>query len=140
MSSVSIVLGDSLEEILVKAEVNKTVINKDDLLRLNLQITGNFKIQPEIIMPKLDGFKVVSTSQASEFSLSNNKFSNLTSLTYFLVPAKTGELLIPEIKVKYKNKEYSTQPIKITVEGGVKESPTEDVPVVIPESEDEVLL
>jgi len=90
--------------------------------------------EPEL--PTMNDFDVLgrSTSQSSQFSIINGKVSSRKTIDYIyaLRPRRTGELTIPSAKVKYKGKEYRTEPIAMRVAEG--STPSQQTPDVSPET------
>ncbi len=111
------------DDFYVKSKVDKKTIDINEILKLIVEIQGSFQRTPDIIIPKLDNFEIISTSTMSNFSFDGKTIKNSLDLIYFLRPIKNGKLVIPEIKVKYNNKNYITAPIEIEVTGRLPKMP-----------------
>ncbi len=66
-------------------------------------------------LPDLSDFDVYSSGTSSNISIAPGATSYQTDYSYVLVPRKVGTYVIGSAKVKYKGREYSTQPIQIKV-------------------------
>ena len=66
--------------------------------------------------PEFDWFEVVAGPMLStQMSIVNGKSSQSGSMTYTLLPTKTGKLKIPPATLRHKGKQYETKPIEINV-------------------------
>jgi hypothetical protein len=112
-----------LAEINFESYVDNTEIGLQDRLNLTLEISGSDAgkvAQPQL--PRLDNFSNLgsSTSSSSSYSFTNGKAqSNITKkYIYTLRPRKTGDFIIPPLKLAYQGRTYTTNPIKIKVVEG----------------------
>lgn len=111
----------------VTAYINKNKIGIQDILKYTIEINGddaNEVDKPQL--PRFNHFRNLgsSSSSSSSYSIINGKMqSNFTQkYTFSLSPQKTGNMILPAVKFKFKGKEYSTQPIRVVVVEGSKES------------------
>ncbi len=103
----------------VNVSVDRRAINEGD--SINLTVTAqNVKGDPQVILPKMDGIKVVSgpnQSSSTNVQFVNGKMTKTSTvtLTYILIPIKTGKVTIPSISIKASKQNFSSKPIIITV-------------------------
>jgi hypothetical protein len=119
------------DDIQFSASVDNTSISTDDLLTLELRLSGAFQSYDQPQMPPLDGFVVVGTSQSSQFSLVNNTISTQVAFIYRLQPTKIGTLTIPAIPIGVKGNTYHTEPMTVEVTQGAAprpQQPTSEAP------------
>lgn len=93
------------------ATVDRRQIEQQDTLTLTIRIndTGRYET-PDLSELKLD-FDVLGTSQNSRHSIINGSSSSMTEWTITLYPKRTGQLIIPAIKIDG----AKTNPMTITV-------------------------
>lgn len=108
--------GDG-RDIEVTASVNADKIGEEDVLIYTITFKGINNPPP----PRVDlntGFRVLQTSRSSEFRFVNGVSSYYTNFLYYLTPAKSGTLTIPEQEYKYQDKVYKTPAFTIEVVKG----------------------
>ena len=107
----------SSADIEVKAGINADRIGLDDILVYTLTFKGiqNPK-QPDLSY--LADFKVVQTSQSSEFQFVNGISAFYTSFVYYLAPVRIGRLSIPPAASTIADREYRTRAFQIEVVKG----------------------
>lgn len=122
----------------IKAEVDKTKINTDEVLTYKLIITSDEKniLNPQF--PKFDGFGVLSTAQTSQVSFTKGIQKIGFIYVFILVPTNIGKFKIEPSTIKIKNKTYPTETFEIEVTPG-KTKPKPEEPVIpeetLPETE-----
>ena len=119
------------DDIEFSASVNSRSISSDDLLTLELRLSGAFQSYDQPQMPPLDGFVVVGTSQSSQFSMVNNSLSAQVAFIYRLQPTRTGTLTIPAIPIRVMGHTYQTEPMTVEVTQGTAprpQQPTSEAP------------
>jgi len=84
---------------------------------LTLEISGA-KPEEEPLLPRLDGFQVLSAKKMSKNVFENGVFKSKYEYMYTLLPTKGGVLTIPSASIDVAGKTYKTNPIKIEVESG----------------------
>ena len=106
------------EDVQVSARTDVDEVPLDGTL--NLQITAAVSSkgdQPELTLPDLKDFDVVSRSQSEQvaFTFLNNapSFRRTTVTTVKLAPRREGQLTIEPARVTYKGRTYKTQPITV---------------------------
>lgn len=110
--SVSNSLGADLS---LTAKVNKNELNLGENFEFTIEIGGDFQITPKIELPELEDFEIISKKSSYNFSIKGGKFLNQTEFIFVLKPKSEGEFIIGEAKIRYKGKDYKTEPIEITV-------------------------
>ncbi len=106
------------DDIHFSASVDRTALSTDEVLTLEVVLSGSFKTSGQPQLLPLDDFSVVSASQSTQFSIVNSQYSSKVVFTYRLRPLKTGDLAIPAISVQVSGNTYYTNPIAIKVTGG----------------------
>ena len=122
------------DEIDFTASVDRMSIAIDDVLTLELTVTGPFRVTGQPQLPSLEGFLVVGTSQSSQFSMVNRKISSKVVFTYHLRPTSAGALSIPAASIELDGRTYWTQSIaiEVTEAAAPDRRPT---PFVLPDSQ-----
>jgi hypothetical protein len=110
--------ANAQDDVTFTASVDRSTITTDDLLTLQLTLTGAFNNANQPQLPVLEGFAVVGSSQSSQFSIVNGRTSSQVVFTYRLQPIETGSLTIPAIPIKMDGQTYRTEPIGIEVAQG----------------------
>lgn len=101
----------------VKAAINADKIGLDDTLIYTLTfININNPAQPDLT--HWDDFKTLQTSRSSEFQFSNGASTSSTSFTYYLMPTRTGKLILPPLNYSHEGREYQTQALTVEVVKG----------------------
>lgn len=88
----------------------------DGRIVLTLEISGA-KPEEEPLLPRLDGFRVLSAKKMSKNVFENGVFKSTYEYMYTLLPTKSGVLTIPSATVEIGGKTYRTDPIKLEVKG-----------------------
>ncbi len=107
MRSVLIIIITSYlwAEELVNVTVDRREIDEGDSITLTVT-TNNASSDPNVILPKIPDFKVVSgpnQSSSTNVQFINGKMTKnaTTTLMWTLIPAKIGQLNIPAISIKH---------------------------------------
>lgn len=104
------------EEITFTASVDRVTISRTDRITYTLTIEGVRDGKP--VLPDIPGFEVIGSSSGTQFSLVNNRTQVSQSISYSLMPVKSGEFTIPAARLVYGGKTYLTRPIKVRVTDG----------------------
>lgn len=100
-----------------KAGINADRIGLDDVLIYTLTFTGiNNPAQPDL--SDLVDFKIMQTSQSSEFQFVNGVSAYSTHFVYYLAPVRIGNLNLPSAVCPIGGKEYRTRAFQIQVAKG----------------------
>ena len=103
----------------IKVNVDRRKINEGDSVILTVTAT-NIKGDPDVSLPKMKDFKVVSgpnQSSSTNVQFVNGKMTknSTVTLTWTLIPVKTGQVTVPTIKIHAGKKSFSSSPISISV-------------------------
>ena len=102
------------EDINFRVTVDRNVVALGSSVQLTLTVEGTQHFDP-IKLPELDGFDSRYLGPSSRLSIVNGRSSASISFIFNLYPTRTGDLEIPAFYIKYEEKEYKTDPIKIKV-------------------------
>ena len=103
--------------------VNVTVDRRDIVEGESITLTvttNNVKSDPELRLPEMPDFKVVSgpnQSSSTNVQFINGKMTKNSTITlsWNLIPKRTGQLTIPAMKIQVGKKSYLSTPITISV-------------------------
>ena len=103
----------------VNVTVDRRRIDEGDSITLTVT-AKNLSGNPDIVLPKIPDFKVVSgpnQSSSTNVQFINGKMtkSSTTTFTWTLIPTKIGQLIIPTIIIKIGKQTFNSAPISITV-------------------------
>ncbi|MBF0258683.1 MAG: BatD family protein [Desulfamplus sp.] len=96
----------------VTAQVDRNRITMNESISLSVVFEDG---EGEVDTSSITDFTVLSRSSSSNISIVNGKYSKTVSSIYRLIPKREGILRIPDLKVEYENKIYTTQQITIEV-------------------------
>jgi len=102
-------------EITITAAIDNPEVYLGQNVNLQITIGGGITSGLNPKLPDLSNFRVYQPGVSQNISIVNGKMSASFSYNYTLVPLKTGNFIIGEIKVEYQGKEYFTPPIPIKV-------------------------
>lgn len=116
--------------LIAEVEVSGTV----DSRRIAVDETINFKVMaqgsdgyPQLDILQIKDFTVISgPAQSSSFQWINGQMSSSKSLSWTLIPNRTGNLHIPTLEVTVDRRIYRLDPISITVVPSRRERPGGD--------------
>lgn len=103
----------------VTATVSANPVGTEDTFQLTVKVDsydGKVEFPTSYSIPGFDIIAGPSTETSTQ--VINWKVSRSVSETFTLAPQKAGTAVIPSFTVKIDNKEYKTQPIKLTVKKG----------------------
>ncbi|UCH93832.1 MAG: protein BatD [Candidatus Aminicenantes bacterium] len=109
--------GQPDRDVEVRASISADKIGIDDVLIYTFTCK-NIDNPPQPDVFHFKNFKVVQTSQSSEFRFINGVTSRYTNFLFYLTPLKTGQLTIPAVTYKYEGEEYKTQSFTVEVVQG----------------------
>lgn len=109
---ISVTLG---QDISIIANVDHNIVELGETINFSISVSGSVRSISKPSLPDLSDFDVYSSGTSSNISIVPGAVSYQTDYSYVLVPRKVGTFVIGSAKVKYKGKEYSTQPIQIKV-------------------------
>lgn len=105
----------SEQELTVEAKVDKTAICAGEVIAYSIVLKGTMKQQPQIKMPALEDFEVISTSRAFNIAVDKEKRKSTFQVTYILKPRSEGKLSIGPAEIEHSGKIYTTDTIAIEV-------------------------
>ncbi len=97
-----------------KASVNADKIGIDDVLIYTVTYKG-IQDPPRPDISIIKNFRIAQSSRSTEFRFVNGVSSYFTNFEFYLIPLKTGTLIIPPISYNHQGQQYSTQPFGIEV-------------------------
>lgn len=100
------------------AQVDRTELTTDDTLRLTLTLQTSDGSAPQLTLPVLDGFRVIGSSTASQFSSVNGALSSSMTYVYQLQPTGAGTFTIPALQLDLNGAQLATDAIDVTVTPG----------------------
>ncbi|MCF7916995.1 MAG: BatD family protein [Candidatus Omnitrophica bacterium] len=101
---------------LIKAEINKKKVATGEIFSYLIIVEGKFE-NPQLQMPNLEQFKVVSTKKAKSFSYQKDKLKTTITITYFLFCPEPGSFTIGPVKLIDNDKTYQSKSFKLIVTG-----------------------
>ena len=110
--------GCVFAETSIKAEVDKISIATDDTLTYKLIITTSEKDIPVPLMPKFEGFDVVSQAQSSTITFAKGGSNTNLVYVFILAPRLAGKLTIQPVTLKVGLRKYESQQFQIGVTQG----------------------
>ncbi len=108
------------------ATVNNTTVGLNDQFQVSFTFSGqNVNGVKNFSPPAFNNFMVLSgPNQSTSMQIINGAASGSVSYSYYLQPRKMGKFKIGSASVNFDGKNYTTQPIEITVvKGSPKPSP-----------------
>ena len=101
------------EQVQVDAYIDQTTAQLGDQLTLTVKISGDANPRkPRIEIP---GCIVAYYGASSQYTLINGAQSMEVNFSYAVVPNRAGNIEVPPIEVKVRNRVYRTQPIQLTI-------------------------
>jgi len=103
----------------VNVTVDRREIIEGETITLTVK-ANNMKSDPDVFLPEMSDFKIISgPSQSSSTNVQflNGKMTKNSTITmsWSLIPQRTGRLTIPSLRIQTGKKSYSSTPISITV-------------------------
>jgi hypothetical protein len=102
-------------DISFSASVDRTEIELDEQLTLELTVAGDAQNLPEPGHPSIPGFQIYDAGTSQQISFVNGVVQSSTSHRYVLVPREVGEFVVASQEISHDGKSYVTDPIKISV-------------------------
>ena len=100
----------------IRVTVDKRVAELEDQIALNIEINGT-RNRANFQLPKLTDFHLLNLnpSTSSSVSIVNGNMTQKVTYTYFLRPRKEGTLTVPKFQISVEGKQFTTNPIQVTV-------------------------
>ncbi|MEZ4766294.1 MAG: BatD family protein [Calditrichia bacterium] len=103
----------------MNASVSQNTVGLSDAFQFKLEVSGANRSLPEVELPPLNDFRVISgPNQSSQFNMINGRVNVSKTYSVTLLAKKTGKFTIPSVSVKHKGNTYRSEPIVITVVQG----------------------
>ena len=123
-----VLFAQETESVSFLSSVDKNQVKADEVINFKISIQTELKASPKIELPKLeDDFEIISQATSENITWKAGQAQRVSVLEFGLLPKKAGTLTISPAKLKIGLKEYTTEPISITVSGTPKrkEAPLE---------------
>nr|MDK2851306.1 hypothetical protein [Candidatus Cloacimonadota bacterium] len=132
-----LILPILLSAISVTASTNLTTLSLTDRLEYSIKITAEERIDiSEPAPPKIENFSFVNMNSSSRTSTTIQNFKSHTehvrSYTYYYIPLRTGESIIPSQEIRIGNKTYKTQEIKLRIVDSGSSGSSQSAPPISP--------
>lgn len=110
-------LSAEVRAVEVEAQLSSDEISIDGQVTLTVSVAGAENVD-EPRLPAIGGFNIYTAGKTFSSSTVNGVTTTSVKYKYVLVPQRTGNFLVGAIKVRVDGKEYSTEPMGITVVKG----------------------
>lgn len=100
----------------VSVEVSQNKLETGQVFSYLITIEGDFN-DPELIMPGLDDFIIVSTKKSESFSYQKDNIKTKIKITYFLICPNPGTFKIEPVKIVDAGKTYQSDSFTIVATG-----------------------
>jgi hypothetical protein len=100
----------------VSVKVSQNKLETGQVFSYLITIEGDFN-DPELIIPSLDDFMVISTKKTESFSYQKDNIKTKIKITYFLVCPKPGTFKIEPVKIIDAGKTYQSDSLTIVATG-----------------------
>lgn len=102
------------DELTISSKVDKTRLSMNETVKYTLEVKGARSV--DVPRPNFKNFEIRSgPSQSSQIQIINGEMSAQKNISWWLTPLKTGKVVIPPIKVRYKGKTYSSNQINLNI-------------------------
>ena len=109
------------QDIQVTTTVNKNKVGLQENFEYKIEISGKSMSLPDPVFPELDEFYIISGPNSStNIQYINGKMSSSKTYSYYLQPQKLGKINLPQVKLEYNGKIYTSNSIQIEVIKGAK--------------------
>lgn len=102
----------------LSAQVDANDITTDDTVTYTLSLVTPDGNAPNLKLPALDGFDVVSSQMGTQYSVVNGTSSLRTIYSYVLQPTRVGDLRIPKLNLTLGGQALHTEPLTVHVTQG----------------------
>ena len=111
-------LGGGLraQDVELTASVSQNPVYMNQQFTYSLEISGSTSGLPDINLPPMPDFRVLSgPNQSSNYQILNGKVSSKLTYSVVLLPRSEGKFTIPAVSVVYKGKTYRSNAIELNV-------------------------
>jgi hypothetical protein len=123
-------LGTSLAQPSIKAEVDKKSVATDEAVVYKVTVILEQNNQPQIQLPKFDGFTIISTAESQTVSFADKTLKTHFLYVLVLVPRVAGTLKIPPVRLKSEAGTIESEAFEIQVKPGKKPVVPQEQPQV----------
>ncbi|MCM8783749.1 MAG: BatD family protein [Candidatus Omnitrophica bacterium] len=109
------ILAEENPELNFTSELSKNRIKMGENVILTVTISGAYKVPPEIKLPNLSDFTIISSNQYSSYNIKEKKYEAKTKYEIHLLPKKPGTFSIGPIELHYARQVYKTQILTLEV-------------------------
>ncbi|MGE4357051.1 MAG: BatD family protein [Candidatus Omnitrophota bacterium] len=102
-------------EIKLSAQLNKNQVKMGEEFILTILISGTYKTTPEIKMPDLSDFIVISSHQSSSYKIKEGEYESTIKYEIHLLPKKPGIFSIGSAELSYNHRTYRTDILTLEV-------------------------
>jgi len=103
------------EDITIKAGLDAAVVRVGNEVTLTVTVQGKFRRAADPQLPSLEDFDVYNSGTSQNFSMINGSIQSSISYRYVLVPKAEGVFEIGPVKFTFRDKEYTSTPLKLEV-------------------------
>ncbi len=113
-------------ETTIKAEVDRKSMTTDEELIYKITVVSDQKDPPEVQLPRLEGFDVISSAESSTVSFADKGMKTHFLYVLVLVPRTAGSVKIPSARLKTRAGSTTTESFEIEVRPGKKPAVPQD--------------
>lgn len=141
LAGLALILPLQAQDLQLRASVDRNPVAVNESFVYKLEISGAASNLPEVELPDLSDFTVLSgPSQSSSFNMVNGAVSTSRAYSLQLLPKATGKFTIPAVAVTHKGNTFQSNAITLTVTaqrsdipgGSAGQSPDEPYMVAVP--------
>ncbi len=105
------------QSVSVSATVSETTIYTGEVVKLTVEVTGDFNNVSRPELTEFEGFRLLSNnpSVGREYSFVNGESRVSFSYTYNLIAQNPGDYQIPALSISIDGEEHQTEPIDVSV-------------------------
>ncbi len=100
----------------INADINKATVFTGEACEYSIHIQGEIDVFPSITTPELENIKIISRGKIENLKIQKGKIYADLVYKFFITPGAVGDFEVKGFKVKYKDEEYTVDPITIKVQ------------------------
>ena len=141
LAGLALTLPLQAQDLQLRASIDHNPVAVNEAFVYKLEISGTSSNLPDVELPDLSNFTVLSgPSQSSSFNMVNGAVSTSRAYSLQLLPKDTGRFTIPAVSVTHKGNTFQSNAITLTVTaqrsetsgGNAGRSPDEPYMVAVP--------
>ena len=141
LAGLALTLPLQAQDLQLRASIDRNPVAVNESFVYKLEISGTASNLPDVELPDLSNFTVLSgPSQSSSFNMVNGAVSTSRAYSLQLLPKDTGRFTIPAVSVTHKGNTFQSNAITLTVTaqrsetsgGNAGRSPDEPYMVAVP--------